>query len=1018
MKRKIALLLCVLLLALECVSGASLQASAGATVNATTNIDMDKLIRMDELVGWATVAGEGLEGVTGGGDAEPVVVTTLDEFTKACSDNIPRVIVVSGTIVGGGSGIKIGSNKTIVGIDENATIQGGIAIHNQSNIIVSNLNMHGVWPVSGADDCVEVKNSHHLWFNHLNVWNSWDGNMDITIGSDYITVSWCKFWYTDDANDGEDPEQDHRLSNLVGSGTGHDDTDMGRLRVTYHHNWFADNLDQRMPRVMYGKVHIYNNYYTCQGNTYCIGADCYASILVENNYFYKVKNPHQFSYGNGFPSCIVARGNTYDTTKGKKDTGEGDDEGGYAVPFETTVYDYYLSDAADVPELVKAYAGTQDMSTENSIPEALKNATLVKGQEDVIIIPDPFEEEEETIVNDNPITYDEASNTYTYHGKNSDGSNGFYKIENPFAGKDYSETPTYEDGKPVWTKGATISYWVKVPDEVTDFPVLNFNLKERQMERSDLAQYNLCKDISYTDESYDLGTKVVYVDANGKEYIALEGYGENVRANPEYPAEGYYYADKSGGAYKVYKKGTDPKGRNAWTYLNYIGSGLYDSYSRRYYEEGGETSKIKEADIKGSLSLYASGSMGYRQDDWTGLQRNPYLPVYGSTLAAHIYNQFYYWGNGGSYSLKNSSLKTPTMEEKDEWHFVTVVIQNDWIQYYMDGVEMTTDYLNWWGSAININTASDSFNLGYGQKMNYKNYTPDVIYQQGKTILEFISDEDTVLTIGGTGYCAANLGQNIITTASDAQVKDVQFYYSAVSSNCILEDRIDLSKGNTGEEAPDKSTATAQITFNSNGGSSEDAMNVTTGTKVGKLPVPEKEGYIFKGWYTNKTLTSEFTANSKISKATTVYAKWEKRTTQLFFEPGNGEIIAGRTVNWNEAVGELPIVEKENCEFLGWYADADFTTEFTAESRITDFTTIYAKWQADETIKGDMNQDGTVDAKDALMVLKYVAKIISDEDVTDLQKELGNVNGDESIDAKDALMILKYVANLIDGFES
>lgn len=1012
MKRRIALFLSLLLLVLECISGSRLQVLA-----ADTPIDMSKLIRMDELTGWATVAGEGLEGVTGGGDAEPVVVTTLSEFTDVCSDNIPRVIVISGTITGGGSGIRIGSNKTIVGIDENATIKGGIAIHGQSNIIVSNLNIHGVWPENGADDCVEVKNSHHLWFHHLNVWNSWDGNMDITIGSDYVTVSWCKFWYTEDANDGESPEQDHRLSNLVGSGTGHDDTDMGKLRVTYHHNWFADNLDQRMPRVMYGKVHIYNNYYTCQGNNYCIGADCYASILVENNYFKKVRSPHQFSYGNGFPSCIVARGNIYDGTSGKKDTGQGDDAGGYAVPFETTVYDYYLNDGADVPRLVEAYAGTQNMSDENTIPDGLQKAVWVKGQEDVLPTPDPIEEKEETILDDNPITYEKETDTYTYHGQNSDGTNGFYTIENPFAGKDYRETPTYENDKPVWTKGATISYWVKVPENATDFPVLNFNLKERQMERSDLSKYNLCTNISYTDPSYDMGTKVVYVDATGKEYIALEGYGENVRANPEYPAEGYYYATNQGGAYRVYKKGTDPNRRGAWTYLNYIGSGLYEEYSRRYFEEGGQTSKIKEADIKGSLSLYASGTMGYRQDDWTGLQRNPYLPVYGSTLAAHIYNQFYYWGNGSAYSLKNSTLKTPTMAEKGEWHFVTVVIQNDWIQYYMDGTELTTDYLNWWGIDINVNTASDSFNLGYGQKMNYRNYIPDEIYQQGKTILEFISDEDTVLTIGGTGYCAKNLSQDTITTVSGAQVKDVQFYYSAVSSNCILEDRIDLSKGNSGVEAPDKTEEEVTVTFESNGGSSEEDIRVTKGSAVGRLPLPKREGYVFDGWYTDSGFTQELTAESRIMENTKVYAKWIRRTTQLFFEPNNGQILAGREEVWDQPVGTLPEVEREGFEFAGWYQDSAFLTEFTEEDTITEITTIYAKWIVISAKKGDMNLDGEIDAKDALMVLKYAAGMIKEEDVTDQQKELANVTGDDTtIDANDALMILKRAANMIQDF--
>ncbi len=777
---------------------------AGQTTQQSQSIpELSSLLRMDELSGWAAMAGEGLEGVTGGGNASPQIVTTLEEFTELAGDDIPRVLIVSGKISCTSYGISIGSNKTIVGLDENATIYGGIRIHNKSNIIVSNIKFEGTWPNSGPDDCVEVKNSHHLWFNHLDVWNSTDGNMDITLGSDYVTVSWCKFWYSDDANDGTAPEQTHRLSNLIGSGTGHDDTDMGKLRVTYHHNWFAENLDQRMPRVMYGRAHIYNNYYSCQGNSYCIGADCYASILVENNYFDKVKNPHQFSYGTGFPSCITVRGNVYNKTSGKKDSGQGDEKG-YAVPFEHAPYDYKLNTAKETPEVVKAYAGTVNMSDASTIPEKWKTASTVAGQEETIPQRDPVEEIEETSANDNPITYDAASKTYTYNGLNSDNTNAYYTLENPFAGRDYSETPLYVDGKPVWTKGATISYWVKVPSGVTDAPVLNFNLKERQVERGDLVKYNLCQNYSASDPTYSMGTQLTYVDEKGKEYQVLEGYGENVCANPSYPRAGYYYATDAGGAYRVYRKGTDSSQESNWTYLNYIGQGIYEEYGHRFEEAGGEKSQIKEADVKGSLSLYASGSMGYRQDNWTGIQKNPNSYSYGSVIGCHIYNQFYYWGNGGHYQLKNSTLKTPVMAEKGTWHFVVAVIQNDWIQYYMDGKKMSVDYLNWWGSAINSNTASDSFNLGYGQKMNYKGYVPAAIYQNGKTILDFISDEDTVLTIGGMGYGATVLGQNTITTGNGVQVKDVQFYFATVDEACIQKDSIDFTKGNMGPVAPVK----------------------------------------------------------------------------------------------------------------------------------------------------------------------------------------------------------------------
>lgn len=277
MKRKLALLFSMLLLATEILVAGPLSVYAAEP----ENVEIDDLLRMDELVGWATVPGEGLSGVTGGGDAEPVFVSDVNTLKKLAGDDIPRVLVITEKIVTGSKGVSVGSNKTIVGLNEDIMIRGSLSIEGESNVIVSNLSIKGWWPLDGSGDCVTVRDSHHLWFHHLSLWNSWDGNMYITIGSDYITVSWCKFWYTDNSNDGEAPDHSHRLSNLIGSGTGHDDTDMGRLRVTYHHNWFAENLNQRMPRVMYGRVHIYNNYYSCEGNSYCIGADCYHCSKIQ-----------------------------------------------------------------------------------------------------------------------------------------------------------------------------------------------------------------------------------------------------------------------------------------------------------------------------------------------------------------------------------------------------------------------------------------------------------------------------------------------------------------------------------------------------------------------------------------------------------------------------------------------------------------------------------------------------------------------------------------------------------------
>ena len=64
---------------------------------------------------------------------------------------------------------------------------------------------------------------------------------------------------------------------------------------------------------------------------------------------------------------------------------------------------------------------------------------------------------------------------------------------------------------------------------------------------------------------------------------------------------------------------------------------------------------------------------------------------------------------------------------------------------------------------------------------------------------------------------------------------------------------------------------------------------------------------------------------------------------------------------------------------------------------------------------GDVNQDGVVDAKDANAILHYAAKFIDMLPV--LKPTLGDVDRDGDIDPVDALLVLKYAAKLINKFD-
>ena len=62
---------------------------------------------------------------------------------------------------------------------------------------------------------------------------------------------------------------------------------------------------------------------------------------------------------------------------------------------------------------------------------------------------------------------------------------------------------------------------------------------------------------------------------------------------------------------------------------------------------------------------------------------------------------------------------------------------------------------------------------------------------------------------------------------------------------------------------------------------------------------------------------------------------------------------------------------------------------------------------------GHVDDNGKVDANDALWVLKCAARMA---DLTEAQRMAADVNKDSKVDAKDALQILKYAAKIIDHF--
>jgi pectate lyase len=203
----------------------------------------------------------------------------------------------------------IPSNTTIVGAGADSEIRGAaLRINGADNVILRNLTFSdssdcfpawdpgdgstGAW--NSEYDLLQVINgATHVWIDHSEFTDApnldseqpsyfgtpyqvHDGAVDVTNGSDLVTVSYNRF-------------TEHDKLMLIGSTDSTNRGDPGRLRVTVHHNVFED-VGQRAPRVRYGQVDVYNNHYVVPEDgsvpyVYSLGAGIESHLYAEANAF-------------------------------------------------------------------------------------------------------------------------------------------------------------------------------------------------------------------------------------------------------------------------------------------------------------------------------------------------------------------------------------------------------------------------------------------------------------------------------------------------------------------------------------------------------------------------------------------------------------------------------------------------------------------------------------------------------------------------------------------------------------
>jgi pectate lyase len=199
--------------------------------------------------------------------------------------------------------VKVGSNTTIVGLGHARLLGMNLVVDRVDNVIVRNLTFENAadcfpqWDPTDTDvgnwnseyDNMSLTGSTHVWVDHDTFtdgafpdsaepvyfgrpFQQHDGELDITKAADLVTVEWSRF-------------EEHDKTNLIGSSDSAT-ADAGKLRVTMHHNLY-DGVQERAPRVRFGQVDVYNNFYrvaATDGYLYSWGVGVNSQLVAEANH--------------------------------------------------------------------------------------------------------------------------------------------------------------------------------------------------------------------------------------------------------------------------------------------------------------------------------------------------------------------------------------------------------------------------------------------------------------------------------------------------------------------------------------------------------------------------------------------------------------------------------------------------------------------------------------------------------------------------------------------------------------
>lgn len=224
--------------------------------------------------------------------------------------------------------------------------------------------------------------------------------------------------------------------------------------------------------------------------------------------------------------------------------------------------------------------------------------------------------------------------------------------------------------------------------------------------------------------------------------------------------------------------------------------------------------------------------------------------------------------------------------------------------------------------------------------------------------VRIIFDENYV---GGSSTVVETAKGELVTPPDDPERDNFEFtgWYTDKNGGTEVDFEYTVSEDATYYAAWKQIAATVTFDVNYEGGENFTSV-VKIGATVAQPADPERENYLFNGWYTDMACTMEYDFSVGVTADTSVYAKWSEdkgdNVTLIYYwnyEGAENNGVYSKSTFAKNSKTKAPLPAREGYYFAGWYMEEDCSNAFNFNNRVTESANLYAKWQKTNTFEAE-----------------------------------------------------------------